>query len=152
RRSIHRRTGERMTPRFFIFGAGYSAKSFAATRSDPSIAIAGTTRSPEKSDVLRRAEIEPFLFDGQALSPELLASLKQATHLIVSIAPDERGGPVLASAREQIAGLAPQLRWIGYLSTVGVYGDHGGGWVDETSECRPVSRRSILRLAAEKEW
>ncbi len=46
----------------------------------------------------------------------------------------------------------PALRWIGYLSTVGVYGDHGGAWVDETSECRPVSRRSVLRVAAEQDW
>jgi nucleoside-diphosphate-sugar epimerase len=51
-----------------------------------------------------------------------------------------------------IAGLAPRLRWIGYLSTVGVYGDHGGAWVDETSDCRPVSRRSVQRVAAEREW
>ena len=141
-----------MTPRFFIFGAGYSARAFAATRDDPSIEIAGTTRSPEKFDALRRAGIEPFLFAGNILSPELLASLKQATNLIVSIAPEERGDPVLAIAREQIAGLAPRLRWIGYLSTVGVYGDHGGDWVDEASECRPVSRRSVLRVAAEREW
>jgi nucleoside-diphosphate-sugar epimerase len=46
----------------------------------------------------------------------------------------------------------PALEWIGYLSTVGVYGDHGGGWVDETSECRPVSKRSAMRVAAEQDW
>src|SRR5690606_17846243 len=80
------------------------------------------------------------------------ASLRQATHLIASIAPDERGDPVLVAVADRIADLAPQLRWIGYLSTVGVYGDHGGGWVDETSECRPVCRRSVLRVAAEREW
>ena len=141
-----------MIPRFFIFGAGYSARAFAATRNDPPTGIAGTTRSPEKFNALRRVGIEPFLFDGNALSPELLAWLKQVTHLIVSIAPEESGDPVLTIAREQIASHAPRLRWIGYLSTVGVYGDHGGGWVDETSECRPVSRRSVLRVAAEKEW
>ena len=141
-----------MTSRFFIFGAGYSARAFAATRNDPPTGIAGTTRSPEKFNALRRVGIEPFLFDGNALSPELLAWLNEATHLIVSIAPEERGDPVLAIAREQIGDLAPRLRWIGYLSTVGVYGDHGGGLVDEASECRPVSRRSVLRVAAEREW
>ena len=78
--------------------------------------------------------------------------LSQATHLVVSIAPEEAGDPVLAVARQTIAGQMPDLRWIGYLSTVGVYGDHGGGWVDETSECRPVSRRSVMRVAAEQEW
>lgn len=141
-----------MTNRFFIFGAGYSAKAFAAAQRDPSIAIAGTTRSPEKFAALRHAGIEPFLFDGKALSPELLGWLSQATHLVVSVAPDEAGDPVLAATKGEIARLAPELRWIGYLSTVGVYGDHGGGWVDETTECRPVSGRSRLRLRAEREW
>ena len=46
----------------------------------------------------------------------------------------------------------PALEWIGYLSTVGVYGDHGGGWVDETAECRPVSKRSVMRVSAEQDW
>ena len=92
-----------MTSRFFIFGAGYSAKAFAATRGDPVGAIAGTTRSPQKFDSLDRAGIEPFLFDGHAFSPELLASLGQATHLIVSIAPEESGDPVLASSGGEIA-------------------------------------------------
>jgi nucleoside-diphosphate-sugar epimerase len=141
-----------MTSRFFIFGAGYSAKAFAAARSDPSIEIAGTTRSPEKFDALRRAGIEPFVFDGSGLSPELSGQLNQATHLIVSIAPDEGGDPVLATTRGEIADLAPRLRWIGYLSTVGVYGNYDGSWVDEASECRPVSKRSMLRVEAEQQW
>ncbi|TIX60967.1 MAG: NAD-dependent epimerase/dehydratase family protein, partial [Mesorhizobium sp.] len=46
----------------------------------------------------------------------------------------------------------PALQWIAYLSTVGVYGDHGGGWVDERAECRPVSKRSVMRVAAEQAW
>jgi nucleoside-diphosphate-sugar epimerase len=146
-----RGTENRMTFRFVIFGAGYSARAFAAARSDPSIEIAGTTRSPEKFDALRRGGIEPFLFGGDALSPELMAWLKQATHLVVSVAPEESGDPVLAAARDAIARM-PDLRWIGYLSTVGVYGDYGGDWVDETSECRPVSRRSVMRVKAESEW
>lgn len=141
-----------MTSCFFIFGAGYSARAFAAAREDASVPIAGTTRSPEKFDALREAGIEPFLFDGMAFSPELLAALKQSTHLIVSIAPDEGGDPVLAAAGKDIVRLAPRLRWLGYLSTVGVYGNYDGGWVDDTSECRPVSRRSVLRVAAENEW
>jgi len=139
-----------MTSRFFIFGAGYSAKAFAAARQDAS--IAGTTRSPEKFDALRRVGIEPLAFDGNGLSPDLLAVLRQATHLVVSIAPDDGGDPAHALLANSVAALAPQLRWIGYLSTVGVYGDHGGEWVDEQSECRPVSRRSVLRVEAEKQW
>lgn len=141
-----------MTSAFFLFGAGYSARAFAATRPDPDTPISGTTRSPEKFDALRRAGIKPFVFDGSAFSPDLLAALKDATHLVVSISPEEDGDPVLALARDGLAALAPQLRWIGYLSTVGVYGNRDGGWVDETGECRPVSRRSMRRLEAEREW
>jgi nucleoside-diphosphate-sugar epimerase len=141
-----------MTSRFFIFGAGYSAKAFAATRSDPSIAVAGTTRSPEKYAALQRIGIEPILFDGRAFSPELLEQLREATHLIVSISPEEGGDPLIELVGDDLKKFAPQLRWIGYLSTVGVYGNYDGGWVDEASECRPVSKRSQLRLEAEHQW
>ena len=141
-----------MTSRFFIFGAGYSAKAFAATHGDRSVEIAGTTRSPEKFDALRRVGIEPLLFDGKEFSPDLLEWLRQATHLIVSISPEEGGDPVVGMVGGDLAKLAPSLRWIGYLSTVGVYGNYDGGWVDETGECRPVSKRSQLRLEAENQW
>ncbi len=134
----------------FIFGAGYSAKAFARAHADFG-AFAGTTRTAEKFDALRAAGISPLVFDGVPTS-EIEAGLAQATHLVVSIAPDEAGDPVLRAARETIRTGMPALEWIGYLSTVGVYGDRGGGWVDETGECRPVSRRSKLRLEAEREW
>lgn len=136
--------------RFFIFGAGYSGKAFARAnaRRTP---VFGTTRAPEKFDALRSAGIEPLQFDG-ALSPELSEALALTTHLIVSVAPDEAGEPVLNAAGDALRKQMPALQWIGYLSTVGVYGDHGGAWVEETSECRPMSKRSVMRVAAEQEW
>jgi nucleoside-diphosphate-sugar epimerase len=141
-----------VTASIFIFGAGYSGKAFAAAKPQSEIKLAGTTRSPAKFEALREAGIEPFAFDGETLSGEIAEALRDTTHLIISTAPDERGDPVIKAARETIAGDMPKLGWIGYLSTVGVYGDHGGGWVDETSECRPVSRRSAMRVAAERDW
>jgi len=137
--------------KMFIFGAGYSGQATARARPEAGIRIAGTTRAPEKFEALRRAGMEPFVFDG-SLTDELSAGFAETTHLLISIAPDETGDPVLNAAREKILRGMPKLEWIGYLSTVGVYGDHGGGWVDETGECRPVSRRSIMRLGAEKQW
>ncbi|CCV04186.1 NAD-dependent epimerase/dehydratase [Mesorhizobium metallidurans STM 2683] len=134
---------------FFIFGAGYSGKAFARAGKDAGT-IFGTTRSSEKFAVLRQAGIEPLLFDG-ALTPEISTALKKTTHLVVSVAPDEAGDPVLNAMRQTIADM-PALEWIAYLSTVGVYGDHGGAWVDETTECRPVSKRSAMRVAAEQDW
>lgn len=135
--------------RFFVFGAGYSGQAFARTSRDGSF-IVGTTRSAANFGALHDAGIEPLLFDGK-LTPEIRTELGKASHLIVSIAPDEGGDPVLSAARDAIAAM-PALKWIGYLSTVGVYGDHGGAWVNETAECRPISKRSQLRVAAEQEW
>ncbi|TIU63404.1 MAG: NAD(P)-dependent oxidoreductase, partial [Mesorhizobium sp.] len=124
----------------FIFGAGYSGKAFARANKGAGT-ILGTTRALEKFEALRQAGIQPLLFDG-ALSAEIRDALEKTTHLVVSVAPEEAGDPVLGAAREAIAAM-PALQWIAYLSTVGVYGDQGGGWVDETAECRPVSKRSM---------
>ncbi|QIA20978.1 SDR family oxidoreductase [Mesorhizobium sp. AA22] len=134
----------------FIFGAGYSGKAFARANKDAGT-ILGTTRAADKFEALRQAGIQPLLFDG-ALTPEIGDALKKTTHLVVSVAPEEAGDPVLNAARGTIATEMPALEWIAYLSTVGVYGDHGGGWVDETAECRPLSKRSMLRVAAERDW
>ncbi|MBZ9726455.1 SDR family oxidoreductase [Mesorhizobium sp. CO1-1-11] len=133
----------------FIFGAGYSGTAFArANRGAAS--IFGTTRSEEKFEALRQAGIVPLLFDGK-LTNEIGAALEKTTHLVVSVGPEEAGDPVLNAARQAIAGM-PALEWIGYLSTVGVYGDHGGAWVDEMAACRPVSKRSVMRVEAERAW
>ena len=51
-----------------------------------------------------------------------------------------------------LAELMPNLQWAGYLSTVGVYGDHGGAWVTEDASLEPVSARSVERVAAEEAW
>ncbi len=140
-----------MTRCFFVFGAGYTGRAFARGNAEGA-AIVGTTRSAEKFGPLRCAGMEPLLFDGRHLSPEITAALSETTHLVVSVAPDGSGDPVLNAAHDTILQRMPHLAWIGYLSTVGVYGDHGGGWVDERSECRPVSKRSMMRLAAEQDW
>jgi len=140
-----------MSDRFFIFGAGYSGRAFAGLVSGEGY-VAGTSRSPDKFERLRAAGIDPLQFDGEVISDAVRSALATTTHLIVSTAPGEAGDPVLAAGRDVLARQMPDLRWIGYLSTVGVYGDHAGAWVDETSECRPVSRRSVLRVAAEQDW
>lgn len=138
--------------RVLVFGAGYSAQAFAREKPGPEIPVVGTTRDPAGFARLRAAGIAPLLFDGRA-TPELLAELARATHLVVSAAPDANGDPVLAVLPGAVRGAAAaNLRWIGYLSTVGVYGDHDGAWVDEATPCRPMSRRSRERVAAERSW
>lgn len=136
----------------FIFGAGFSGLEIGRQLSAAGHAVAGTTRSVDKFDRLVAQGIEPFVFDGVNLSDTVLARLETVTHLIMSIGPDEGGDPLVPLLGSQLRGALKNLQWIGYLSTVGVYGDHDGGWVDEETVCKPVSQRSVQRLEAEKAW
>lgn len=136
--------------RLFVFGAGYTSKAIVEAAGDRFDWIGGTTRSAEKAEQLKAAGIEPFLFDGETPSTGIAAALARATHILVSIAPNEGGDPVLNMFRQVISKAAPD--WVGYLSTVGVYGNHDGAWVDETTPCKPVSTRSVQRVVAEEAW
>ncbi len=144
--------------RLFCFGFGFSARALArrlleAQGAEAGWAVAGTTRSSEKAAELRAAGVEAYLFDrAHPLDPAALAG---TTHLLVSIAPDGEGDaagdPVLDRHAADIAAL-PDLQWIGYLSTTGVYGDWQGAEVDETSELRGAKGRNRRRIAAEAAW
>lgn len=139
-----------MTKRFLLLGAGYSARAFAARlkgRAD----IEGTRRNAEKASLLAASGITPLVFEGTAISPELAEALRRTTHLVVSAAPAP-GDPFLAALRQPLKDALPALRWVGYLSTVGVYGNHDGAWVTEESACLPRPGRSDGRLAAEQAW
>jgi nucleoside-diphosphate-sugar epimerase len=151
-----------MAEKLFVFGAGYSGTAFARRMLKAGWHVAGTTRSAEKATELRSAGIEAFLFDGSEVGAEIGEALADTTHLLVSIAPSHGMGekqsgsarldPVLERTGPAIRSAMPRLEWIGYWSTVGVYGDHGGAWVDETAECRPASRRAAMRVEAEAQW
>ncbi|MBO9420413.1 SDR family oxidoreductase [Labrenzia sp. R4_2] len=136
--------------RLFVFGVGYSSKAIIEEVRDRFDWIGGTTRSAEKASALRENGIEPFIFDGETPCDGIADALSTATHVLVSIAPNEAGDPVLNRHGADIAAASPQ--WVGYLSTVGVYGNHDGAWVDETTACKPVSKRSVQRVAAEEAW
>jgi nucleoside-diphosphate-sugar epimerase len=131
------------------FGFGYTAQHFVDEFGAGYDRIVGTRRTigPGTSAGL---PIEMMAFDGQTASPALLAALRAADAVLTSIPPCNVGDPVLA----QLANVWPASRpaAIVYLSTVGVYGDHGGAEVDETTAPRPVSARSAGRLAAEEAW
>ncbi|MEZ5810544.1 MAG: SDR family oxidoreductase [Rhizobiaceae bacterium] len=135
----------------FIFGAGYSGLALADLLAPRGIAIAGTTRSKARFAELKARGVDPYQFDGD-LDEAIGDRLRSVTHLVVSTAPGEEGDPVLGAASATICRDMPALEWIGYLSTVGVYGDHDGAWVDEDSAPRPVSRRTQRRLVAERQW
>jgi len=134
-----------------IFGCGYSGMAIAEAFAGDGVRVSGTTRSADKMEALRQNRVEAFLFDGETLGDDLRRALGSVTHLVQSIAPG-KGDPLLRLMDEDRASLPSRLEWIGYLSTVGVYGDHKGAWIDEETPCVPVSGRSKERLEAEAGW
>ena len=135
--------------RLFCFGFGYSAEALAHSLSGRILALSGTRTSLSGSEPLLKPRLAAF--QGDTASEDVRALLPGTTHMLVSIPPDLEGDAVLRLLREEIAAL-PDLGWIGYLSTVGVYGDWQGQWVDETSPTRPKSERSLRRVQAERAW
>ena len=112
----------------FVFGLGNSAGAFARSMLAKGATVSGTVRSQEKAATLRAEGIGAIVFDGAAPSKDVTAALGEATHLVLSIPPGESGDPALRFHTEDILA-AKNLEWIGYLSTIGVYGDYGGAWV-----------------------
>lgn len=133
-----------------IFGHGYSSAATASAihALDPAATITGTHRAP---DAEAEDGVRLLGFDGAAPSDALRAALAEATHVLVSIPPGADGDPVLTALGDALKG-APRLGWIGYFSTVGVYGDFGGAWVDESASTEPTNRRSQWRVKAEADW
>jgi nucleoside-diphosphate-sugar epimerase len=137
-----------MTKTLLSIGHGYSAQGLADRLLPQGWRIIGTTRSPEKSNVLRAAGIEPLVWPGKDLGP----AISEASHILTSVAPVDGLDPVLAHVRDEIAANATRLDWVGYLSTTAVYGNLGGGWVTEDSPLTPATERGKARVAAEAEW
>jgi nucleoside-diphosphate-sugar epimerase len=134
----------------FCFGLGYSAMVLIDILLADGWKISGTTRNTEKAQTLRDRGIEVYEFSLGKPVPMLSKIMADVSHILVSIPPDNGTDPVLAHHREDLA--FAHLRWVGYLSTTGVYGDHQGDWVDEFAACSPVHERSQNRLDVEKKW
>jgi nucleoside-diphosphate-sugar epimerase len=133
----------------FFFGVGYCAE--ALIRRTPSIEASGTARSDERVAALRAIGVDAHVFDGVRADPGIEPALKRAEAIVVSIPPRGPGDGPLERFAATIA-QAPALRRIVYYSTIGVYGDHGGAWVDETSATLTRSDRGLARLADEARW
>lgn len=138
--------------RLMIFGAGFSGRAIGKKLSEAATFVGGTTRSEDKFEMLRDHRISPFEFAGNGFSIELETELKSVTHIIQSISPDKSGDPIIPLIDGNLRDVMPKLEWVGYLSTVGVYGNHDGAWVDEATQCKPVSKRSVARMEAENLW
>jgi nucleoside-diphosphate-sugar epimerase len=135
----------------FCFGLGYSAQHFIKAYGEHFETIAGTARSYYAVERLGDPRVEGFMFDAERADPEIAAALARADVLLVSIPPDTSVEPTLAKFGRLLAQLPQQVKII-YLSTIGVYGDRHGEWVDETRVPAPKQPRSTSRLRAEKAW
>jgi nucleoside-diphosphate-sugar epimerase len=135
--------------RVFFFGVGYCARRLIAR--EPWIEASGTAQTGEHVTALSGEGIEAYAFDGARADPGLEQALKKAEAIVVSIPPRDGTGAALQRFAAAIAA-APALRRILYYSTVGVYGDHSGDWVDETSATLTSTARGLARLEDEARW
>lgn len=138
-----------------IFGLGYSSQATVRAAEGRYDKVVATVRAADRAarlsaDGVAGQPVTVLPFDGSNPSEALAAAIGEADDVLVSAPPDETGDPVLEHCAAALAARRP--RAIAYLSTVGVYGDHGGGWVDEATPPKPVSPRSVERLEAEAAW
>ncbi|MCC7320415.1 MAG: SDR family oxidoreductase [Rubellimicrobium sp.] len=138
-----------MTGTLLSIGHGYVAGALGRELMARGWRVIGTTRSAGRAALLAGAGVEPLLWPGSDPGPALVA----ATHVLVSAPPEDGAGdPFLAAHGDLVAQRASAVRWMGYLSTTGVYGDHAGAAVDEEAECRGLGTRNLGRIRAEGEW
>jgi len=137
--------------RLLCFGFGFTASSLARQLAGQDWAVTGTSTSMAGAQRIEAAGAAGLVFDGARPGAGVDEALAATTHVLLSIPPDEDGDPALRHHGAAISRSA-SIRWIGYLSTVGVYGDHQGGPVDEATTPAPISERGARRLAAEQAW
>ncbi|MEL7543785.1 MAG: SDR family oxidoreductase [Pseudomonadota bacterium] len=146
-------------PHLLAIGLGYTAQYVvnALQAGDGAWSFTGTARTAEKCAAREAEGINMLRFDpAEGIIPESLPA--DITHLLISAAPspstdtDPHGGdPVIAHLDEHLVPLL-DLEWVGYLSTIGVYGNADGAWIDETTPPNPKSERGVRRLRAEAAW
>lgn len=144
-------TGSGASPLLLCLGLGFTARALARRLADQGFRIAGTARSAEGAAAIATEGWQGLVLDGARRSAELDEAMALATHILVSAPPDDAGDPILRGLGDALA-LSGHVAWIGYLSTVGVYGNHGGGWVDETTSPTDPGIRGQRRLDAEAAW
>lgn len=140
--------------RLLVLGWGYSARHGAARLKPRLSRLSATARDADKADRMAAAGIEVVRLGTEGAAEHLARTIREATHVIASAGPSEAGDPFLLSHGDVVreAARAGTLSWIGYLSTVGVYGNANGGFVDEDTPAEPASERTRWRIAAETAW
>ena len=145
----------------FIFGLGYVGCSLANSLINKGWKVSGTCTNVKKIQMLNNQGIKAYLFDdyvGKLVQKDAIDDLMSSTHILSTIAPTEtsNGDPVLLShgvdLRRASVTKDSNLKWVGYVSSTGVYGDRGGAWVNEDEPTRPDNAKTKARTSAEEEW
>lgn len=135
--------------KLFCLGYGYVGAALARRLRGAGWQIAGTTTSEEKAAEMEKHGVKAHLWKGDGFDPGWLDG---ATAILISTPPDDKTCPSFRAASDAITQRRENTKWISYLSTNGVYGDHDGAVVDETSDLNPTSDRARARIAAEADW
>jgi nucleoside-diphosphate-sugar epimerase len=136
---------EQRVNHLLCFGFGFSARALSKHLKGREWNISATSRNAPNVNTIIASGVTGFLFNAELSIPA------DVTHILVSAPPDDQGDPVLRLFERQLLNLR-HVQWVGYLSTTGVYGDKGGGWVDEDTLLAPNTLRGERRLAAEQAW
>ena len=133
----------------FCFGLGYSGRALGKSLLQDGWKVSGTTRNLKKVKRLEKEGFNPFLFPGEECLVE--DQLSSTTHLLITIPPQSHGD-IVNLEYSKILASQNKIKWLGYLSSTGVYGNRDGAWVDEESKVLPENPRSLLRVEAERQW
>jgi nucleoside-diphosphate-sugar epimerase len=135
-----------------IVGFGYVASRLVANHADRFGRVAATVRSAEKCERIaeRFSDFDLHLFDGTATDGDMLDRCAEADVVLISVPPGVDRDVVLDRLGAAIAG--GRASRVIYLSTIGVYGDHRGEWIDEDTPPAPEHDRTKARIAVETAW
>jgi nucleoside-diphosphate-sugar epimerase len=133
---------------FLSFGHGYTAQALTPHLNDKGWRVFGTSRSKDNFSDIEKSGAIPILWG----SDELRSVIKETALVLSSVAPKNGNDPVIQMYGEDLKENSSQIEWAGYLSTIGVYGDTKGEWVNESSPLKPSTSRGIARVNAEKKW
>jgi nucleoside-diphosphate-sugar epimerase len=138
-----------MSPHLLIFGFGYTAHFLAKKMREINFKVTATTRNNDALGYDSKFNCDVIHFSKKSIE----SALAVATHILISTPPThDMGDPVLINFDDLLKKHIKNIRWIGYLSSTSVYGDHQGNWVDESSKPKAFEGQGKLRLSAENEW
>jgi len=138
--------------KLFCFGLGFTGSALVREVRAGGWAASGTCRENDQKDYWVKAGVQSYYFDGKQGSESVENAVREASHVLVTIPPQRDIGDVVLRHFKKNLTDSSQLKWLGYLSTTGVYGNRDGDWVDETSALQPEFDHQRRRVEAEGQW